>query len=415
MLRQRKKTRVLGRGRLAAIHEDMNTTMLPSWVSRAPSNAGSSTHGKFSADQWRTWCTIHLVITLIRLWGCLPEQSREFQMLANFMDLVSATKLATMRSMTVDREDQFYEFMMNYLRRLKILFPGVRLKPNDHFSVHLPTFLKRFGPSHAWRSFAFERWNYMLQQIKTNGRFGDMEKTMYERFCMGQKLRQIMHRNRLGEELQHLLPAYSRVSSGDVRGTFLNDMLAMEETSSSISDITPPDQSEVPIPDDILRLLVPQLSVTDAAGRKRAPRKSYVRRMQIRMRGVLFHTFSSAPRDSFVAIGTSGMDDWRPARIASIIQHTQVLSRVPETTTVFFLVQTFKPLSEEDAAHDPYRRFPIAGGRLYYDRMEETSLLVPVKDVICHIAMTPMRWEGIEESCIHALPIDRVRHSCLYH
>ncbi|KIK31552.1 hypothetical protein CY34DRAFT_103141, partial [Suillus luteus UH-Slu-Lm8-n1] len=37
---------------------------------------------------------------------------------------------------------------------------------------HFGELLQRFGPTHAWRCWIFERINYTLQQIPTNKKFG---------------------------------------------------------------------------------------------------------------------------------------------------------------------------------------------------------------------------------------------------
>ncbi|KAI0054756.1 hypothetical protein BV25DRAFT_1922397 [Artomyces pyxidatus] len=79
---------------------------------------------------------------------------------------------------------------------------------------------------HAWRYWVFERWSYMLQMIQTNGHFGELEKTMFERLCMGQKLRQIIQSNKLSKCLQRLAPVFDKAFQDDIRGTHLNDMLA---------------------------------------------------------------------------------------------------------------------------------------------------------------------------------------------
>lgn len=151
----------------------MERTILPSNVTPVPKTIGSTRHGKLSADQWRTTCTIHLVYTLNRLWGNEPaEDSRHQAMLANFMDLVTATKLASMRTMSEERASLFRSHMIRYLRSLLDLYPGTTLSPNQHLSVHLYELFLHWGPTHAWRCFAFERCNFRLQRIPTNMRLG---------------------------------------------------------------------------------------------------------------------------------------------------------------------------------------------------------------------------------------------------
>jgi hypothetical protein len=155
----------------------MSRTNLPYWLSAAPPQVGSSRVGKLSADQWRSFCCVHLVITLIRLWGSEPQDSRFHQMLCNYLDLVAAVKLATMRTMCEERISQYEFYMKRYLRNLLALYPDIGLSPSQHLSLHYPDLLRGFGPTHAWRCWIFERMNYKLQEIPTNLKFG--ESTQY--------------------------------------------------------------------------------------------------------------------------------------------------------------------------------------------------------------------------------------------
>ncbi len=89
-------TRVLGCRLLPEIWKDMDKMVLPSWLRAGPLEIGSTPSGKLSADQWRTTCTVHLVITLGKFWGIKPHDGHFYAMYKNFMDLVMAMKLATM-------------------------------------------------------------------------------------------------------------------------------------------------------------------------------------------------------------------------------------------------------------------------------------------------------------------------------
>lgn len=168
----RSKTHVLGRSRLQEIWDDIEKTTLPSWCSPAPPRIGEKSQGKISADGWRVFCTVHLVVTLGRLWGRLPPDSRENQLFKNFCNLVAATKIATGRRITIARAKEFRDLMLRYLNELDELFPTHQLIPYHHISVHMTELLSHFGPTTAWRCWVFERYNHMLQNIETNGRFG---------------------------------------------------------------------------------------------------------------------------------------------------------------------------------------------------------------------------------------------------
>lgn len=150
----------------------MNRLRLPSWFPAAPRHPGESKWGKFSADQWKSFCTVNLPLTLTRLWGYGGKQNRERAMLENFMHLVTAVKLATYRRTTTERIVNYDRHMKLYLQNLLILYPSTKITPYQHMSLHFADQLKRFGPVHSWRCFPFERYNYLMQKIPSNNRFG---------------------------------------------------------------------------------------------------------------------------------------------------------------------------------------------------------------------------------------------------
>ncbi|KAJ3915350.1 hypothetical protein F5877DRAFT_28412, partial [Lentinula edodes] len=176
-----RRSGVLGKDTLAAIREDMEKLRTPSWMAAAPNHPGEASQGKFTADQWRTFCTVNLPITLIRLWGSLPHEERRYEMLVNFMHLITSIRLADMRVMTEERIQTFERHYRAYLTgiigfemkdRLGGLYPHTRVTPYQHMMLHFGDLLRLFGPVHSWRCFAFERFNYILQTTKTNSRFG---------------------------------------------------------------------------------------------------------------------------------------------------------------------------------------------------------------------------------------------------
>lgn len=169
---QRKKTRVLGRETLSEVWGDMKKTTLPSWCRPAPTQIGDGQHRKVSADGWRTFCEVHLIVTLGRLWGHLPPDDHKHKLFANLCNLVSAAKIATKRSISMASAVEFEVNLVSYLRGLNELFPTYQLVPSQHIALHMKELLCRFGPTHAWRCWIFERYNHKLQKIQTNGIFG---------------------------------------------------------------------------------------------------------------------------------------------------------------------------------------------------------------------------------------------------
>ena len=153
-----------------AVRADMKATITPSWITPAPLDWGTPKRGKLSADHWKVICIIHLPITLIRLWGY--DDGRKHDMLLNFMDLVMAVQIANMRIISEKHIILYEKLMMRYLIKFKSLYKDAKIKPTHHVSLHIGDFLRNFGPVHAYRTPAFERYNYMLQRENTNMKFG---------------------------------------------------------------------------------------------------------------------------------------------------------------------------------------------------------------------------------------------------
>ena len=93
-------------------------------------------------------------------------------MLVNFMHLVTAVVLAGLWRTTSLHVDIFEAHMRRYLETLVDLFPEGHIVPNHHLTLHIPDLTRLFGAVPGWRSFGFERFNFLLQEQNTNLNFG---------------------------------------------------------------------------------------------------------------------------------------------------------------------------------------------------------------------------------------------------
>jgi hypothetical protein len=148
----------------------MTRTELPSWISPAPRNWGTATRGKLTADQWKVVATVHLPITLMRLWG--TQEGRHFLMLCNFMDLSAAVQLANQRVITEKHIKDYELLIKRYLSSMMVMFKDTPLQPIHHVSLHAGEFLRMFGPTHSVRTPGFERFNEKLGLQNTNRKSG---------------------------------------------------------------------------------------------------------------------------------------------------------------------------------------------------------------------------------------------------
>jgi hypothetical protein len=148
----------------------MAHTRLPSWISPVPRDWGTATRGKLSADQWRIICMIHLMFTLIRLWS--DGTDRQQEMLSNFMDLVSAVRIANMRVSSKNQIQAYKYHIFRYIKGLKVLFPDQHLKPIHHAALHIGDILQLFGPVHSHSAPFYECHIKFLHRINTNLKLG---------------------------------------------------------------------------------------------------------------------------------------------------------------------------------------------------------------------------------------------------
>ena len=153
---------------MAAVWSDMRNTELPTWITPPPPDWGTTRRGKLSADHWRVISTIHLPITLIRLWhnGSL----RKKEILQHFMDLVTAVRIANMRIISLGHVQAYNFHMTRYVENIRALYPDEHLKPTHHAALHIGDMLGLFGPNHSHSSPYYERYINLLHHINTNSK-----------------------------------------------------------------------------------------------------------------------------------------------------------------------------------------------------------------------------------------------------
>ena len=166
----------LGKKEIREIQKHISKTMRPSWQAPLPANFGMAGQGKLKADEWRTAIEFDLVVSVMQLLYKRGERGK--RLAESTMVLAIAIGKGTSHQMTAEHEDEYTRNMTAYLGSVLKLFPEKRLKPNHHAALHLGEFLLRFGPTHGWWMFPFERLHGMLQQVNTNNKMGKLT-----RFC----------------------------------------------------------------------------------------------------------------------------------------------------------------------------------------------------------------------------------------
>lgn len=350
-------------------------------------------------------------------------------MLTNFMHLVTAVKLGTARRVTRDSISAYELHMHRYLTGILELYPNTEISPYQHLALHFGPMLKRFGPSHTWRCFPFERYNYLLQKIPTNSRFGkiptpkpikqlnnnltlgDLEKTMFNRFCMGQNLRSLFCTQQIPPEIHSIIPEYDRTFHADIRGTFLTDDLAFDDTFQKLDEeITWAPTDQLRLPKAVYKLLQQWCANHDGSDNIGfIPPSAFLRRKVVRL-GQTFQTSSISHGDSKIIYKTEASHTgWAAGDIQEIFSHTRVDSKDKKHTSTFFVVDEYAALSAEHGHHDHYSTYQFIGCRLFYRHDLTKRVLVPIDDVSSHFASLPWLMEDseLQEACILAYPLER--------
>ncbi|KAI0364850.1 hypothetical protein BV20DRAFT_955421 [Pilatotrama ljubarskyi] len=416
------KFRVLDRAIVTRIREDIAATVFPSWVERPPRNFGSPGHGKLKADQWRTACTVSLVITLCRLWGSSAASERERLLLDNFVHLVCAVDLATRRVTDPSRIMQFDKHMFEYLSSLRSLFSH-DFVPNHHLSLHLYEFLLLFGPVHAWWAFPFERFNGLLQRLNTNNKTRDMPLTFMTYFYVGANVRWLMSSTEWPDsaEYKNMVSAFHDAFANVARGPrAASDFVSSQEDS----------RDESPIYDELKEKLLPRtvynalLALLETQGSNHASiyargrgaaqpilhnSANYIK--SLRRDHMTFGTSTASRRNSFVLFTDPvhpTVDSFpRAGQISEIFLHARLEQGKP-TVEPFVVLQEFKPLVGNDICNDPYRKSPDLQTRLFYKLTYSSVRVVRFEDIRCHFAALTCKVDNITTECVVARSLDRV-------
>ncbi|KAI0740921.1 hypothetical protein C8Q76DRAFT_596326, partial [Earliella scabrosa] len=424
-------TAALGRETLAEYVRDRDRMELPSWINPAPRAFGTSQHGKLSADQWRTVCTVNLPITLGRTWGL--ETGRRYSMLKHFLCLVDAVQTLGYLEITHDDMKRADELLQAYLSGVKELYKGGKIQPNHHISLHITVFLALFGPMHSWRSFAFERFNYMLQTLNINKNFGELEATFMVHSCRIANFRPLLRT----DAVKTAMPSFSKVletlAQEDRRGMRLDDIMRLGDDADLVGNVSDEGHQIELDPstyDAIINRLADELvsavrnrasPATHASRPPRLSRRGVSHPWMIRG-GLHFKPRCRARGDSNIIFEDPNTGSAVPGRLELIVTAE---SRGPDggrNRDTFIIVRRHPSLCDSDRDVDPYRKLGKVAGYLFYDEYEALPIAIRPASVICHFAKTPVgrtltQLEGAVEkerdltfnkSCIHVLPLGRV-------
>ncbi|KAJ3525918.1 hypothetical protein NMY22_g10376 [Coprinellus aureogranulatus] len=389
----------LGKDVMNAVWRDMSRTRLPSWLTPAPRDWGTSRRGKLSADNWRIICCIHLPITLIRLFGSSTGRPR--QLLDNFMHLVSAVRIATMRTSSPEQVAAYNTHIFEYTRGALELYPDYSLLPSHHGALHIGDVLTRFGPKHSHDSPYYERFINFFHRMNTNRKSGEVEGTFLRTAARNANLLSLLVES---PEDQHLVTEMlTRLHSHEqerLRGFRLAESLnPFSSSNTSFEDNTLAEEGQE-LTDEISQTEVNLLRrhlQAQFGGTVEEVSSACKQLDAIPYRCNIYACWSSPRyRDSAVLFQHSGCE--KAGVIQKIFLHRYLPQDGEATICAYLILKTFDRIDGQDR----FSHYGHAGGFLC--KPNPTVLtLIPIQAVICHVGLTDLN----EEQAIHALPINR--------
>ena len=228
-------------------------------------------------------------------------------------------------------------------------------------------------------------------------------------FCRGSNLRALLSRQDAPEVIQNLKPVIATHFNLNTRGTLMNDLLAMGSHNNPFE--CPFISSDMP--SSILSHLHYQLLVACLA-------KDYLNALgflpenciypqdKIDAHGAIFTTADHSVSNSQILF--TAMENYRHVgQILMMFYHKHQHPHSGETITEFFLlVKPFGTLAPNEAALDPYRKFPLLDCQLYRTNVPVDVIIIRRSDVISHVAVCPYESEEIAGELHVVVSLDRV-------
>ncbi|MBW0529362.1 hypothetical protein O181_069077 [Austropuccinia psidii MF-1] len=177
---------------MSVFRDLLQTVVTPRGASRPPSNLGCAKHGKLKAVQWL--CLFTLILPLI-----IPEMyierrrpinvnSIRGKFLQNIGDLVQCTQIIRARVLRSGHAGRFANEYKRYTISSKEIFNNPKVKPNNHYALHIPKQLILWGPMFGVGEFAGKQAIGLLQKVSTNGRIEELHGTLMKKALQTQRL-----------------------------------------------------------------------------------------------------------------------------------------------------------------------------------------------------------------------------------
>jgi hypothetical protein len=233
---------------------------------------------------------------------------------------------------------------------------------------------------------------------------GEIEKTMFSKFCCMQNLKALYDCAELPEKLHELIEFYHNNYESDLCGSRLSDVFADDNRFGVVEDNRVWEHSDfVMLSDEDFELL--RNWMTAHQPNDLSYSREVVRRPEIYRFGQRFTNRNISADDSHIVF-RHGEDNIQVGSILGIFSQAQPGGVTKQTWAV---IQPYEALAPEDTHFDNYRSYSVLGSCLFRNTWDGVPILVDVRSILSHFASCVLEVEGIAGECRLVLPLNKVR------
>ena len=144
---------------LKEIQARVDSVAVPSTIGRIPRKIASA-FGGFTAEQWLNWTLVYSLYALRGLIG-----TEHYECWRSFVLACRLLTLPVLSDIDIKKADLL---LLNFCRKVEILYGKQEVTPNMHLHCHLTECVKEYGPTFGFWLFSFERYNGMLGKFPNN-------------------------------------------------------------------------------------------------------------------------------------------------------------------------------------------------------------------------------------------------------
>ena len=219
------------------------------------------------------------------------------------------------------------------------------------------------------------------------------------RFCQKQRLKALFDGLGPSDALSSVVQKFNHVFNSDHRGT-VNEFLTDPDQLPPLRDLQ---RQMIPLSSEVSRLLGVWKRSTTSHVQATFMQAAFLPVSTIRNSRIT--TWRTSLGDSHVAFRERD-GTWAAGRVREIFVH---IWREQENLRgkVFLVIDVFSELSADNACNDPYRKFLIAGGRMFLERFSGLRVISD-EEFWCHFARYDQLLPGTSIPCVTAIPLDKV-------